>query len=175
VRPANVPTHSKLTSLFDGETLRRFEQPLVVFDDNVEWIFSSDRFLLLSTPAFESLFLDRERLLGSVHEQVELLRGRVGILGYDELAAHCATDLRMAVKLHSIIRRGAYQGWTPPTLLNYCNSFDAIAIEWQGDEMIYDPTPGRRWDILKLYDEAWFRGFLSDEEFEATSKETARA
>jgi hypothetical protein len=41
--------------------------------------------------------------------------------------------------------------------------------------MVYDPGPGRRWDILKLYDEAWFRGFLSDEEFETTSKENARS
>lgn len=174
VRPANVPTQSKLTSLFDGETLRRFEEPLVVFDDSVEWIFTSDWFLLLSTPAFESLFLDRERLLDAVHEQIDLLRAHVGIVGYEAFAAHCASDLRMAVKLHSIIGRSAYQGWTPPTLRNYCNSFAAIGIGWQDEEMIYDPLPGRRWDILKLYDEAWFRGFLSDEEFEATSKETAR-
>lgn len=175
VRPANVPTLSKLTSLFDGETLRRFEQPLVVFDNAVEWIFSADSFLLLSTPAFESLFLDRERLLRAVHDQVELLRQNVGIVGYEELAARCASDLRMAVKLHSIINRGAYQGWTPNTLRHYCDSFQAIEIAWQDESMVYDPGPGRRWDILKLYDEAWFRGFLSDEEFEATSKENARS
>lgn len=174
VRPANIPTQSKVTSLFDGETLRRFEEPLVVFDESVEWIFSCDWFLLLSTPAFESLFLDRERLLGAVHDQVELLRQSVDIVGYEELAARCASDLRMAVKLHSIILRGAYQGWTPQTLRNYCDSFEAIEIGWQDNAMVYDPGPGRRWDILKLYDEAWFRGFLSDEEFEATSKETAR-
>jgi len=174
VRAANVPTQSKLTSLFDGETLRRFEEPLVVFDDSVEWIFSSDWFLLLSTPAFESLFLDRERLLGAVHHQVDLLRQSVPIVGYEELAARCASDLRMAVKLHSIILRGAYEGWTPHTLRHYCDSFEAIGIAWQDDAMIYDAAPGRRWDILKLYDESWFRGFLSDEEFEATSKETAR-
>jgi hypothetical protein len=174
VRPANVPTLSKLTSLFDGETLRRFEQPLVVFDDGVEWIFSSDWFLLLSTPAFESLFIDRERLVGAVHDQVDRLRQNVDIVGYEELAARCASDLRMAVKLHSIIHRGAYQGWTPETLRHYCDSFHAIEITWQHDAMVYDPGPGRRWDILKLYDEAWFRGFLSDEEFEATSKEAAR-
>jgi hypothetical protein len=170
IQPRNVPKKSmRINTVFRNGVLHRVEEELVLFDDNIDWIYWKSSFYILNMPAFERIFLDRQRLTGQVQANVGVIAQTLTIVGQDELEVRCAGNLNMAVKLQRIIDRGAHGNWSPAQLRAYTNKYRP-AIQWQGNSIVFDGSPAHQWDILKLLDEAWFAGELSQDHFEATSK-----
>jgi Domain of unknown function (DUF4868) len=173
--PRRVPKKSRLiTTIFKDNTLQRLEEELLLFDAEVDWIYWDRTFFVANAREFERIFLDREELSGKVSTNLGSLTAQVEIVGREDFQRQCAADLRMGVKLQRIIDRGEYKKWPPAQLRAYAQKYQP-AMKWDGERMVFDPSPARRWDILKLLDEAWYSGELSRQHFEATSKVLADA
>jgi hypothetical protein len=170
IQPRNIPKKSmRINTVFRDGVLHRVEEELVLFDENIDWIYWKNTFYILNMPGFERIFLDRQRLTGQVRANVEAIARALAIIGQAELEGRCAGNLNMAVKLRRIVDRGAHANWPPAQLRAYTSKYRP-AIQWQGNAIVFDGSPAHQWDILKLLDEAWFTGELSQDHFEATSK-----
>jgi len=169
-QPRNIPKKSmRISAVFREGVLQRVEEELILFDSNVDWIFWKDVFYIINSAQFERIFIDRERLTGQVKANLGAITQIFNIAGQDDLELRCAGNLNMAVKLQRIIDRGKYQNWTVAQLKAYAQKYQP-AIQWQGSAIVFDGSPAHQWDILKLLDEAWFTGELSQDHFEATAK-----
>jgi hypothetical protein len=170
IAPRNVPKKSRLiTAILQDDTLRHVEEEVVLFDEAVDWIYWERTLYVVNVPAFERLFLDRERLVRKTTTNVQAIMQTVKIVDHEDFAVHCAGDLNMSVRLQRIIDRGEHPKWSPAKLRAYAKRYQP-AMKWEGDSIVFDRSPAHRWDIIKLLDEAWYAGELSQEHFEATSK-----
>ncbi len=168
--PRNVPKKSmRISAVFRDGVLHKLEEELVLFDSKIDWIFWKDAFYIINVPAFERVFIDRQRLIGQVTTNIAAVTQTLTVVGQADLATRCAGNLNMAVKLQRIISRGEYKKWSVAQLKSYSQKYQP-AIQWQGDAVVFDGSLGHQWDILKMLDEAWFTAELSQEHFEATSK-----
>jgi hypothetical protein len=156
-------------AIFRNGVLQEVEEEIVLFDSEVDWIHYKDVFYILNRAQFERVFIDRERLQRRVTRHVKELAKTLPLSDADAFAKRVAGNLNMTVKLQRIVDRGDYASFKIVDLKAYAKRYRP-EIKWQGDTIVFDPSPAHQWDILTMLDEAWFSGALSKRDYEATSK-----
>lgn len=122
-------------------------------------------------------FLDQLKAesLGTFNAVTSNLR----IKGFEELQKACTSQPQMMAKMSSIKRSldadpQYAAAMTMPKLLEYIRGHDHVDIDIEGSgndaKLVFDPTPRRRFQILKLLDDDFLHSVLTDRDYEAGSK-----
>ncbi|MFZ5848880.1 MAG: Kiwa anti-phage protein KwaB-like domain-containing protein [Actinomycetota bacterium] len=101
------------------------------------------------------------------------------VVGMEALRAACTSQPQMMAKMASIRRSmeedpGYAKAMTMPKLIAYIEKHPHVDIEiigtGNGRELVFDPKPTRRFQIVKLLDDDFLRSVLTEREYEAGSK-----
>ena len=102
------------------------------------------------------------------------------IKGLAELQQACTSQLQMMAKMSSIKRSmdadpDYAKAMTMKNLIAYIESHPHVDIEIEGEgegrSLVFDPSPARRFQILKLLDDDFLRSVLTQRDYEAGSKQ----
>ncbi len=75
----------------------------------------------------------------------------------------------MMVKLQGIIDRADMHTRSPDVLRKYADDY-SIAIDWNGDRMIFDGSVEKQWNILRLLDEARTLGPVTGKHWDTSAR-----
>ena len=131
---------------------------------------------------FERAFGFLDELKKASAATFDSVTSRLRITGMAELRAACTSQPQMMAKMASIRRNmdedPAYAAaMTMPRLLAYVEANPAVNIEIAGTgkdrSLVFNPTPARRFQIVKLLDDDYLRSVLTNRDYEAGSKTRA--
>ncbi|MBV9593547.1 MAG: DUF4868 domain-containing protein [Actinobacteria bacterium] len=129
--------------------------------------------------AFERAFGFLDELRQASAETFDQVTDRLRIDGLAELRAACTTQPQMMAKMASVRRTmdedpDYAAAMTMPRLIAYVEAHPTINIEVAGTgadrRLVFDPSPARRWQIVKLLDDDFLHSVLTEREYEAAGK-----
>lgn len=157
----------------DEATLKKFDDELVVVDNQIDWVFAKDEFLVLKLEQLEAAFVDPERLLERTRENAKTLNEKIPIENFAEFEKRCLEVPGMQTRLARIVSSPEWQSWTPDmdSLKKYSARYGNV-VDWdeKGERLKFDGLPRRQWNIMKLLDQAFYTGELTRTQYEATGK-----
>lgn len=155
LNPSNFARRGTIRFVVGNEaTLKKFDQELVVIDNQIDWLFALDEFLVLKPEQLESAFIDPERLLAETKANADLVNTKVPIANFDEFMQRCLDIPGMQTRLARIVSSPEWQAWTPDieALKRYSGRYGNV-VDWDArGRMKFDGVPKRQWNILKLLD-----------------------
>jgi hypothetical protein len=128
---------------------------------------------------FERAFGFLEKLRQESLSTFNAVTTHLRISGMDELRAACTSQPQMMAKMASIKRSmdedsGYANAMTMPKLIEYIAQHPHVDIEVVGkgkdQELVFDPKPTRRFQIVKLLDDDFLHSVLTQRDYEAGSK-----
>ena len=128
---------------------------------------------------FERAFGFLEELKNTSLSTFNAVTSQLTIQGMDDLRAACTSQPQMMAKMSSIKRSmdedQAYaQAMTMSNLIAYIEQHPHVEIEIAGTgsdrQLVFDPSPKRRFQILKLLDDDFLHSVLTARDYEANSK-----
>jgi hypothetical protein len=158
----------------DEATLKKFDKELVVIDNQVDWLFAGDEFLVLKPDQLESAFIDPARLLAETETNASFINAKVPIENFGDFLQRCIDIPGMQTRLARIVSSPEWQAWTPDetSLKDYSARYGGV-VDWDpaSGKLKFDGLPKRQWNILKLLDQAFYTGELTQTQYEATGKQ----
>jgi hypothetical protein len=159
----------------DEATLKKFDDQLILFDDDVDWILANDTIFVFKPRPFEDSFLNPAALVEAVATNVEALRQKIPIKNFSEFQKRCGEVPSMQLKLAKIVSSPSFAAWTPSIakLQTYSKKYGSTTgpvVAFDDGEMVFEGSLEKQWNILKLLDEAFFTSELTSTKFEATGK-----
>jgi hypothetical protein len=124
---------------------------------------------VLNKKNFHAMFRDIPALVAKVEEHVAAIRTHIEIDNADEFVARIKAYPSMMVKLQRIIERADMHTRPPDQLRNYGQEY-GIAVDWNGDRMVFDGSVEKQWNILRLLDEARTLGPVTGKHWETPTK-----
>lgn len=155
--------------LQDGQ-YNHVESPGFVFDDTIDCALSGEYFLIGSKPQFERIFRYFERLRESATETLDALLEQIPIQNEDEFRDAVLGQMQMLAKLASISEKAYLDDLTAADLAATIDRFGLDVEVSDEGELVFDPAPSRRWEILKLLDDDYLTSEMTDNLYEANSK-----
>ncbi|HET7418146.1 MAG TPA: Kiwa anti-phage protein KwaB-like domain-containing protein [Solirubrobacterales bacterium] len=156
-------------AVWDGSTFSELEDTVVGFATDFDWILWRDVLYVLNGKSFNAEFRDQLALMAAVQEHVEAIEEKIAIVGADEFVKRCQSTLSMASKLQNIAENGI---WDKPIseLKQYALERE-IAVEWDGDALVFDGSLEHQFAILKLLDEDRTHGPVSGRTYDSAAKQ----
>lgn len=145
------------------------DDTVVTLSPDSHWIAWQDVMIVLDKNNFHAMFRDIPALVAKVEEHVETITQHVGIEHADDFIARIKAYPAMMVKLQRIIERADMHTRPPDVLRNYGHEY-RIDVEWNGDQMVFDGSVEKQWNILRLLDEARTLGPVTGKHWETSSK-----
>lgn len=130
-------------------------------------------------PTFERAFGFVEKLQRESQATFRAVTTRLRIQGLAELEKACTSQPQMMAKMASIKRSmdadSAYaEAMTMDRLIAYIEGHPHVHVEVVGSgadrQLVFDPKPARRFQILKLLDDDFLHSMLTERDYEAGSK-----
>lgn len=133
-------------------------------------------------PTFERAFGFLEQLKKQSLATFTAVTSNLSIDGMDKLREACTSQPQMMAKMASIKRSmdadpDYADAMTMPKLIAYIEKHPHVHIDIVGTgnnrQLVFDPRPTRRFQIVKLLDDDFLRSVLTEREYEAGSKTQA--
>jgi len=174
LNPSNIARRGALRIIVGDEaTLKRFDKELLVVDNQIDWVFAEEEFLVLQAEQLEASLVDPQRLLKRTRENAKAINEKVPIENFPEFEKRCLEVPGMQTRLARIVSSEEWQAWKPDIdeLKMYSERYGSV-VEWdeKTGSMKFDRLPRRQWNILKLLDQAFYTGELTKTLYEATGK-----
>lgn len=156
-------------AVWDGNTFSELEDTVVGFATDFDWILWKDVLYVLNADRFHAEFRDQLELKEAVLEHVEAIQEKIEIVGADDFVKRCQSTPSMASKLQNIAENGI---WEKPIdeLKQYAIERE-IAVEWEGDALVFDGSIEHQFAILKLLDEDRTHGPVSGRTYDSAAKQ----
>lgn len=128
---------------------------------------------------FEQAFGFLDKLKAESLSTFSAVTSKLKIQGMDALQAACTSQPQMMAKMSSIKRSmdgdSAYaEAMTMPRLIKYIEDHPHVDVDIVGSgddrQLVFDPVPKRRFQILKLLDDDFLHSVLTARDYEAGSK-----
>lgn len=145
------------------------DDTVVTLSPTSHWVVWQDVMIVLDKNNFHAMFRDIPALVAKVEEHVGAITQHVGIERVDDFVARIKTYPAMMVKLQRIIERADMHTRPPDVLRSYGLEY-GIDVEWNGDQMVFDGSVEKQWNILRLLDEARTLGPVTGKHWETSSK-----
>jgi hypothetical protein len=176
LNPTNIARRGALRMLIGDEAvLKRFDAEIIIFDDQIDWVFADDEFLVLRAEQLEATFVDPQRLLERTRANAGAINAKVPIENFADFERRCLEMPTMQTRLARIVSSDEWQSWQPDAaaLKAYSARYGNI-VDWdkQSGKIKFDGQPRRQWNILKLLDQAFYTGELTQTQYEATGKQS---
>lgn len=160
---------STFAAVWDGSTFSELEDTVVGFATDFDWVLWRDVLYVLDADRFHAEFRDQLALMAAVQEHVEAIQEKITIKGSTEFIRRCQATPSMASKLQNIVEGGI---WDKPIaeLKQYAIERE-IAVEWDGDALVFDGSIEHQFAILKLLDEDRTHGPVSGRTYDSAAKQ----
>jgi hypothetical protein len=145
------------------------DDTVVTLSPDFHWIAWQDVIIVLDKNKFHAMFRDIPALAAKVEEHMATVTQHIGIDNANDFVTRIKANPGMMVKLQRIIDRADMHTRPPEVLRNYGQEY-GIAVDWNGDRMIFDGSVEKQWNILRLLDEARTLGPVTGKHWETSSK-----
>jgi hypothetical protein len=156
-------------AVWDGSTFNALAESVATFSSTFDWVIWQERLYVLNAAGFHAEFRDNDSIKQAVRTHVEAITsGILKISNSEALITRCQANVAMASKLQRIADQGI-QRHDIDELKKYASEYE-IAVEWDGDSLVFEDTFTTQWSILILLDEDRTEGPVSHRKYEASSK-----
>lgn len=161
-------SRSVFAAVWDGSTFDALDDSVATFSRSFDWVLWSEHLYVWDGGGFHAEFRDSAALLRAVQEHVEVITASLAIRNAAKLVDRCRANVQMASKLKRIAEQGLH---TQPieALKKYAEDYN-IAVQWDGDALVFDDTFEGQWAVLKLLDEDRTEGPVSHRKYESAAK-----
>jgi Kiwa protein KwaB-like len=178
LNPSNIARRGAIRFVVGDEaTLKKFDKELLVVDNKIDWVFVEDEFLVLNTEQLEAALVDPDRLLDRTRANANAINEKIPIENFADFEKRCLEVPGMQTRLARIVSSPEWQAWKPDVdgLRKYSARYGNV-VEWgQSGGIKFDGQPRRQWNILKLLDQAFYTGELTQTQYEATGKQSVQS
>jgi hypothetical protein len=167
-------THgSRLGAVLSHGVYRRVESRVFLFDKEIDCYSWGGYLFLRSVHRFHLLFRYMDELRSKAASTVDLVVNRVPISNLGDFRAACTGQFQMMAKVASISRKPYLQTVTMDDIKRTIEEFGLdVALETDGDvqKLVFDPSPKKRWLLLKLLDDDYLGSVMTRQRYEVNSK-----
>ena len=162
-------TSRLLRVVYRDEAFDALDETVITFRPSFDWIAWQDTLIVLNTKGFHGTFRDIPALVAKVDEHLSAVSEHVGIANLSDFAERIKSYPAMMVKLQRIVERADMHTRDPEVLRKYGQEY-AIDVDWNGDQMVFDGSVEKQWNILRLLDEARTLGPVTGKHWDTSSK-----
>jgi len=162
-------TSRLLRIVYRDEAFDTLDETVVTIRPSFDWIAWQDTLVVLNAKGFHSTFRDIPALIAKVDEHLATVSQHVAIENLPDFAARIKAYPAMMVKLQRIVERADMHTRDPDVLRDYGREY-SIDVDWNGDQMIFDSSVEKQWNILRLLDEARTLGPVTGKHWDTSSK-----
>ncbi len=162
-------TSKVLRIVFRDDAFDTLDDTVITIPTRFDWIAWQGVMIVLSGGNFHAMFRDIPALVAKVDEHLQTITQHVGIDNVDALSQRVKAYPAMMVKLLRVIQRADMHTRSPDVLRKYAKEY-SIAVEWNGDRMVFDGSVETQWNILRLLDEARTLGPVTGKHWDTSSK-----
>jgi hypothetical protein len=145
------------------------DDTVVTLSPDFHWVAWQDVIIVLDKNNFHAMFRDIPALVAKVEEHMATVTQHIGIDNANDFVMRIKAYPAMMVKLQRIIDRADMHTRPPEVLRDYGQEY-GIAVDWNGDRMVFDGSVEKQWNILRLLDEARTLGPVTGKHWETSSK-----
>lgn len=158
-----------LRIVYRDDAFDTLDDTVITFGTGFDWIAWQGVMIVLNASNFQMMFRDIPALIAQVDSNIAALTQYVGIDNLDAFTARIKSFPGMMVKLQGIMDRADMHTKPPDVLRKYANDY-SIAVEWNGDQLVFDGSVEKQWNILRLLDEARTLGPVTGKHWDTSSK-----
>jgi hypothetical protein len=158
-----------LRIVYAGEAFDALDDTVITFGSGFDWVAWKGAIAVLSKANFEAMFRDVPALIAQVDANVSVVTEHIGIDNLDEMRARIKSYPAMMVKLQGIVDRADMHIRSPAELRKYADDY-SIDVDWNGDNLVFDGSIEKQWNILRLLDEARTLGPVTGKHWDTSSK-----
>lgn len=158
-----------LRVIYDDGRFDALDDTVITFGESFDWISWQQILIVLHRGNFHQMFRDIPALVAQVDTNIASVTEHIGIDNLDEFRARIKSYPAMMVKLQGIIDRADMHTRSPDELRKYADDYN-IAIDWNGDRLVFDGSIETQWNILRLLDEARTLGPVTGKHWDSSSK-----
>jgi hypothetical protein len=159
--------------IFERDTYNRVERKIFLFDDGID-CFAWDGYLfILSIQAFQRIFGYFEALKRKADQTLSVVVTSLPISNFNDFTNACKADLRMLAKLAQIEKKPYLQSLTMAKIKEIIVTFNIdvkIVVEGGKEKLVFEGSPSKRWNILKLLDDDYLDSNLTTLKYASNSK-----
>ena len=164
----------RFAAMFQEGVFDKVKEKTFLFDDTADCFVWGDHIFIRNKTAFHRIFRYLEQLKENAEATLDLVLQHVPISNEDEFRHACAGQLGMLAKLANISQKPYLTNITMAKIEDTIQTvgLNVAIVEENGQSMLlFDPTTQEsRWAILKLLDDDYLRGLLTNELYESGSK-----
>ena len=164
---------SRLATVLRSGTFGKLTQRVFLFDRRIDGAAAGGYFFIFNKGAFEKLFQYYEELRGNAEKTVDAVAKYIPISNIDEFKAACTTQVRFMDKLSSISRSPYLATITLADIKKVITDFGLSVpiVKDNGiEKIVFEKSPDKRWEILKLLDDDYLRSVMTKQKYAANSK-----
>jgi hypothetical protein len=158
-----------LRIVYRDDAFDTLDDTVITFGEGFDWIAWQGVMLVLNVGNFHAMFRDIPALVAQVDANITAVTEYVGIDNLDAFRARVKSFPGMMVKLQGIIDRADMHTRPPDVLRKYAAEY-SIAVDWNEDNMVFDGSVEKQWNILRLLDEARTLGPVTGKHWDTSSK-----
>ena len=167
-------TRSGLIPLMSEKgTYGRVMKKIFLFDDDVD-CFSWDGYLFISSvPAFQRIFRYFDALTRKAQQTIRWVTRRIPISNIDDFTKACNANLLMLSKLAQVAGKPYLAKLTMTDIKRVIDEFGIdvkITTEAGVEKLVFEGSPAKRWNILKLLDDDYLNSMMTKLKYESNSK-----
>jgi hypothetical protein len=158
-----------LRIVYREDAFDTLDDTVITFGEGFDWIGWQGVMIVLHAVNFHAMFRDIPALVAQVDANINAVIAHVGIENLEAFRARVKAFPGMMVKLQGIIDRADMHTRPPQVLRKYASEY-SIAVDWQGENMVFDGSVEKQWNILRLLDEARTLGPVTGKHWDTSSK-----
>jgi hypothetical protein len=149
---------------------RQLEEDGFSFDLNFDLFLSGDSVFARNKSVLERVmrYMDQVRQFAETHARS--MAAKIPLSNPDVFVRACCSDLRMAAKVASIVRRPTFASLTVPRIRRHVTHHGLTIPVDDGGRFVFSNAPEERWQLLKLLDDDYLDSQLTDAKYEVNSK-----
>lgn len=158
-----------LRIVYRADAFDSLDDTVLSLSPGFDWIAWQGVMIVLRAKNFHAIFRDIPALIAKVDEHLTAIVQHVAIDNLDGLSERIKRYPAMMVKLQRIIERGDMHTRPAAELRMYGEDY-AIAVDWNGDRMVFDGSVEKQWNVLRLLDEAHTLGPVTGKHWDTSTK-----
>jgi len=144
-----------------------------LFDRKVDCIAANGFLFILNKANFERLFQYYEELKSNAATTVDLVTQYIPVINLKEFKDVCISQVRFMGKLASISKKPYLSHVTIADIKRVITEFNLsvqIVMDKGIEKILFEPSPQKRWLILKLLDDDYLGSIMTSKKYAVNSK-----
>jgi hypothetical protein len=154
-------------------TFGRVKDKIFLFDDDVDCFSWRGYLFVKNVPAFQRIFGYFDALIRKAEQTIRAVAIRIPISNIGDFTNACKANPRMLSKLAQIAEKPYLSKITMTDIKRVITKFGidvTIAKEAGVEKLVFEGSPAKRWNILKLLDDDYLNSMMTRLKYASNSK-----